>query len=93
MLSRGAIFTFSRRPERIKMVSLYSKLGKFLLRSGRAKGMEIFILFSGGQGGLCKVNRGPQAAATRRVQKFSKQKSRRLRNAWDGVEPHPDFLS
>lgn len=48
MLSRGPIFTFRRWPERIKMVSLYSRLGKFLLRGRRAKGMEIFILFSGG---------------------------------------------
>lgn len=76
MLSRGMIFTFRRWPERIKMVSLYSKLGKFLLRGGRAKGMEFFILFSGGLGMAVRsecapkaagwpVNRGPQAAASR----------------------------
>lgn len=65
---------------------IIQQVRKISAEKWRAKGMEIFILFSGGQGGLCKVNRGPQAAATRRVQKFSKQKSRRLRNAWDGVE-------
>lgn len=46
--SRGLIFTFRRWPERIKMVSLYSKLGKLLLKGGREKGTETFTLFSDG---------------------------------------------
>lgn len=48
MLSRGPIFTSRRWPGRIKMASSDSKLGKFLLRGGREKGTETFILFSDG---------------------------------------------
>lgn len=46
-------------------------------------------------GWLCKMNRGPQAASSRQMQKFGKfsnQKFRMLGNAQDGVDPHPAVL-